>query len=176
MFQPIHSTFIALTFALFWATPFDSLYAQEKFNVSLGVGVPEFIHIGGRYQIRQTQLGLGMGLIPSTDESLISFTADAYYHFAGTSSLAKRKLWFARTGLVFIRDDHEQAVDDFLYLNLRLGRDINLTQKFGLAIDAGAIFQLMKESRDKNPPGTGWDFDFNFPVLPAFGIGAFYRI
>ena len=88
------SFWIFLTAALFLIRPFECLHAQEKFNVSLGVGVPEFIHIGGRYQIRQTQLGLGMGLIPATDESLISFTADAYFHFAGTSSLSQSKLWF----------------------------------------------------------------------------------
>jgi hypothetical protein len=172
MFQLIHSTFIALTAAFFWATPFDSLYAQEKFNVSLGVGVPEFFYVGGRYQIRQTQLGLGMGLINAPELSLISFTADAYYHFAGTSSLAQRKLWFARTGLFFIRDDNEHAVNDLLYLNLRLGRDINLTRKFGLAVDAGAIFLILRETHKKNP--RGWNFVF--PVLPAFGIGAYYRI
>lgn len=154
----------------------DSAFSQERFNLSLGIGVPEFIHIGGRYQFNQCQLGLGMGLIPATDESLISVTSDFYYHFAGTSSLSQRRLWFARTGLVFIRDNYETAIDDYLYLNLRLGRDINLNRKMGLALDAGAIFQLLKETREKNPPGTGWDFDLNFPVLPAFGIGVFYRI
>lgn len=150
-------------------------FGQEKVNISAGMGLPELLNLGVRYQLKQAQLGIGFGCIPIKEESVISVSGDIYYHFAGLSELSNRRPWYGRLGLNYLRDETKTLVDKYLYLNLRIGRDFNISKKIGIEIDAGAIFQLFNETKRKEP-SSGWNFDFEFPILSSFGIGLFYRI
>jgi hypothetical protein len=150
-------------------------FGQEKVNISAGFGLPELLNVGVRYQLKQTQMGIGFGFMPMKNESVISFSGDAYYHFAGLSELSDRRLWYGRIGLNYMRDETKTLVDKYIYLNLRIGRDFNISKKFGVEIDAGAIFELFNDKLRKEP-SSAWNFDLEFPVLPSFGIGLFYRI
>ncbi|MFN2396527.1 MAG: hypothetical protein ABR597_12665 [Bacteroidales bacterium] len=151
------------------------LVGQEKLNVSAGIGLPEFLNVGLRFQHNQAQIGLSVGTMPLKDESLFSVSGDVYYHFAGSSALSDRRPWYGRVGLNYLRNETHHFIDKFMYFNVRVGRDFNISEKFGVNFDAGAIFELYNEEIRKVPP-SGWNFDFDFPVLPSFGIGFFYRL
>lgn len=150
--------------------------AQEKLNISGGLGLPELLNIGVRYQLEQVQIGFSVGSMPyGSGEYLVSFSGDVYYHFGGSSELSNRKPWYGRIGLNYLRDESELVIDKYFYLTTRFGRDFNISRKIGIEIDIGAIFQLSNKEIRKSPP-SGWDFNFEYPVLPSIGVGLFYRI
>ena len=146
---------------------------QEKLNITAGIGTPELLNVGLRLQLDQTQIGLSVGSLPLNDESIISFSGDVYYHFAGSSILSERKPWYARTGLTYLRHETNTFIDKYVYLNIRMGRDFHISEKFGVNMDVGISFELYND-RTQIEPSNGWRFDF--PVLPSLGIAFFYRI
>ncbi len=150
-------------------------FGQERVNLSVGMGLPELLNIGVRYQVDQVQYGLAFGFIPLKEESLISVSGDVYYHFSGFTRHSNRRPWYARMGLNYLRDETSGILDQYLYLNMRVGRDFNFSEKFGLNIDAGVFIQLLRDKENKLPPG-GIHFDLEFPLGPGLGIGFFYRI
>ena len=153
----------------------SSLWAQNKINLSIGAGIPELVNIGARYQLEQTQLGIGFGVIPLKNETLVSVLTDASWHFWGFSELTERRPWFGRMGLNYMRDETKTFIEEFLFLNLRIGRDLNFSKKFGMDIGAGIIIQLLEAEKVKTS-SDGWNLDPDFSVLPGFGLGFFYRL
>ncbi|TVQ19231.1 MAG: hypothetical protein EA361_00940 [Bacteroidetes bacterium] len=146
---------------------------QEKFNISAGIGSPELLNVGLRLQHNQTQFGLTIGSLPLKDENIISFSGDVYYHFAGSSALSDRKPWYARTGLGYLRHETNTFIDKYVYLNLRMGRDFHISEKFGVNMDVGVSFELHNDKTQKEPSNG---LRLEFPVLPSLGIAIFYRI
>jgi hypothetical protein len=159
-------------FSFCWS---NQLFGQEKVNVSVGMGLPEFLNVGVRYQLDQAQIAFSLGSMPVGGESIFSAGGDVYYHWGGKAESVQRRPWYGRIGLSYLRDETESLVDKYLYLNIRIGRDFNISRKLGIEIDAGAIYQLFKDETIKKT-SSGWDFDFEFPILPSFGVGLFYRL
>ncbi len=156
-------------------TVYISCKSQEKINVSAGAGIPELINASVKFQFNQSQIGFSLGSMPASDESLLSLTGMAFYHFAGNSSYSERKPWFFRGGFDFLRDETRSITDKYLYLDLRLGRDLNLSDRWGVGLDAGPLIQLFHDRTSKNET-TGWfNLDIDFPVLPCAGICLYYR-
>ena len=137
--------------------------------------MPEGINAGLHFQIKQAQIRIGFGIMPLKDESFISVSGDFYYHFAGFSELSSRRPWYGRIGLDYLHDETKYVIDKSLYLNLRIGRDFNISEKIGIGIDAGTMFRLFHEEIDKEP-SSALSINIDFPVLPSFGICFFYRI
>jgi len=151
------------------------LKAQNEFNATLGAGIPEMINLGLRYQFGQTQIGLSYGMFSSTTTAL---SGDAYYHFGGSSRFVSRRPWYGRVGFTYVREETTSAIDKYVYLGTRIGREFNISKRFGINVDIGAIYQLSYEEIRKEPENTGW-FSINWSepstVLPAIGIAFFYR-
>lgn len=150
---------------------------QEKINLSLGLGFPELLNVGIRYQLEQKQLGIGIGYMPvmsvgfeTTDNKMISVSSDFYYHFGGFSEFSKRRPWYLRSGIIYC---NAAGGNDLLWLNLRSGRDINLSMKYGLSIDAGIILELFNEERRSDPQLYS---DLPSYLLPGIGLCIFYRV
>ena len=146
---------------------------QEIMNVSAGFGFPELLNVAVRIQSNQSQIGFSLGSFPGNDEKTISFSADYYYHFAGESKLSERRPWYGKGGINYLREEKKTDLYEFVTFNLRLGRDINFSKRFGMAIDAGALFVLSQKGTN-NPSG---DFDVNYAIVNlSAGLGIFYRI
>jgi hypothetical protein len=148
----------------------DQLLAQGKVDVSAGIGIPELLDLGVRYQIKQLQIGITYGFWPQTDESVTSFGGDFYCHFGRKANLSSLRPWYGRTGITLLHDQLGTTIEKYVYLNARLGRDFNFSEKLGMDIAAGAIFQLAYESNIEN------GFSIDYPVLPSLGISFFYRL
>ncbi len=163
--------FLALLFCSgYWAI------GQSGLNFTLGAGLPELLHAGLRYQTGDVQLGLSYGFVPVSDESVMAISGDVFYHFGGTSAYSERPPWYARVGLVYLRDETERVIDKYTYLNLRAGRDMNLSPRLGTAIGLGIIIELAYEEVRKQPSGGWFNIDIEAPVLPSLGIALFYRL
>ena len=152
------------------------VFGQEKINVTAGIGFPELLNFGVRYQLSQAQIGVSYGLkYFGWPEGLFSISSDAYYHFGGKTKLSEIRPWYARAGLNYVRSETAALIEKDLFLNLRVGRDLNVSKKVGVEIDAGPLFWLLKKETRKKPPG--WlDFDIYIPLLPSIGITVFCRI
>ena len=147
---------------------------QEKFVISTGFGIPELLNIGVRFRHDQFQTGLSIGSMPLVNEKIFSISGDTRYHFGGFSELSDSRPWYGRIGLNYLRDETRSIIDNYLYLNARIGREFNLSHKLGIEADVGASFQLYhKEVRKIS---SGWNWDLNFPVIPGLVIGLFYRL
>ncbi len=154
-----------------------AIYGQEKINVYAGASVPELINLGLRLQHKQVQLGLSYGSFPTTaEEKLSSISFDVFIHAAGTSKLSERKPLYVRTGINYYRDEDSYSIDKYLYFTARVGRDFNLTQKLGIQIDGGAIFELSHSQIQKVQSNSWFNLYLDFPVLPGGSIGIFYRL
>jgi len=64
------------------------LFAQEKVNISFGIGLPELLNIDVGFPLEQAQIGVSIGTMPVKNESLISLSGDIYYHFSGSSEFS----------------------------------------------------------------------------------------
>ena len=107
---------------------------QERLNLKAGFGIPELFNAGIRYQLKQFQFGIYLGGYPINDNQL-TISGDISFHFAGQSKFTERRPWYLRSGLILVRDHNETYIYKDLYLSVGIGRDINLSKKFGLEID-----------------------------------------
>lgn len=146
----------------------NQLSGQEKVSISAGIGFPETLNIGTRYQLNQSQIGLSIGTWPSSGnwlfgwKSLVSLSGDFYYHFGGRSIYSDLAPWYGRIGLDYFRIGWESRIEHNLESHLRFGRDFYIDEKFGISLDAGIGYFL------KN--ATGFSH-----LFPALGICLFQK-
>jgi hypothetical protein len=146
--------------------------SQERLNVVGGFGTIDFINMGMRLSLNQFQLGLTIGTLFMGETSL---SGDLYYHFAGKSNLTERRPWFIKSGFTywhFKKDyelvkilsfglvNNEEAIKT-TFFNIGLGRDFNLTSKFGINGDVGLAFPIN---------------DKDMEITVAGNISFFYRL
>lgn len=127
-----------LSLCLFFLSFSQIVQSQEKLNLSVGIGYPELINAGLRYQHGQTQLGLSYGVAGEST----AVSGDVFYHFGGRSELSYRRPWYFRTGLTYERIETTNWISKAVWISPRIGRDINLSERIGIAVDVGAAFQL----------------------------------
>ena len=153
--------YILLTITLL-STYCGQISGQEKIHLSGGFGFPDLVNIGTRYQLKQDSMQLGISI--GIGQGIQALSADVFNHFGGYSKLSTRRPWYLKGGVNIIHEHHEESSAWALLFNLRSGRDINLTRKAGLNLEAGLGFSpiqgiLMEETK----------------IFPSFGIYFFYR-
>lgn len=164
--NPLNSLILSLISLL----TINPAIAQEKFNIAAGLGHPELINLGLRYQMGQSQLGISAGFFPGDYEDAYSVGADYYYHFGETSVLSTRRPWYARLGIYQFRLENEYDKRKYLLLVPRLGKDFNLSPKLGIAADAGVSFVLSREEEGY------YDGIGRSDLILSIGFNLFYRI
>jgi len=149
-------------------------YSQEKINVSAGIALPELLNAGLRYQFRQAQWGLYAGVNPGNANE-IAVSTDLSLHFGKIPKFSPRKVGYVKFGITYLREESDFSSAKSTLLTGRIGRDINLSRKFGLGIDGGVLFKLHTKRIEKQP---SWFEDTElFPIVfPAAGINLFYRL
>lgn len=140
------------------------VHGQGKVNLSAGIGYPELLNVGLRYQLNQTQLGLSIGGFPGSTYSgnLLSLSGDFYYHFAGLSKYSDLRIWYGRIGINCSRESLTEIIVSW-NSNLRIGRYFYFAKNFGVGMDGGLNYHF-------NSDITG-----NPTIAPATGICCFYR-
>jgi hypothetical protein len=168
---PFICIFICTIF--FYSIP-HQVNGQEKVNVLAGFGVPELLFAAVRLQSGQTQFGMGYGSIPDPNNKIFTLSWDLLYHFGGQSKFSDRRPGYFRLSLYYYREEKTSLIYKDIYLSPRIGRDFNFSQKFGMAIDIGVAFMISEQVIYKT--ATASLFEIDFPVLPSFGLGFYYRI
>lgn len=172
--KPVTHFLLALLICFLFAQP---TYAQKSFSLIAGAGFAELIHVGARYQQEQAQWDASIGF---AGHSLTSYNADILFHFGKESSLSSRKPWYVRWNFTYLKEKTEYEKINTSTLGARIGREFNISQNFGIDLDAGFIFRIDEDKTQIKPrPSSGWNLDLDLGVfnylLPAVGINAFYK-
>jgi len=148
-------------------------YPQPKVNISAGIGVFDMVNAGFKLQWQQIQVGTNIGTwLFLKDEKVFSLGGDLYFHFGDTVKYTSTKPWYLKTGISYFSDAMPDFKDKFTFLDLRFGRDLNISPKIGIDVELGALIQL----RHKMIPDEDRIFDFNLPIWPAIGACVFFRL
>lgn len=139
-------------------------YSQNNLSVSTGFAVPELVNAGIRYQLDHVKLGISAG---TAFTGSLLFSGDVYYHFAGVSELVETPPWYIRGSFSYWPFGKLLFVDlgEAVLLSIRVGREFNIAQDFGINMDAG-IIPLSFVSGNQVP----------FSFIPALSFGVFYRL
>jgi hypothetical protein len=168
--------FFVLLVAIVLNSIHKTMQAQDKFTISAGFGVPEWLYVGAKIPVNQFQFEVTAGASPIEDDNLFSMAGNFQYHFAGTSKFSNLKPWYGKTGLVYMRQNLEYYLHEYLYWNIRAGRDFNITKQFGISVDVGLIIELHSwETIKKQEPSSDFDINLEYPVLPSLSGSLFYR-
>lgn len=92
---------------------------------------------------------------------------------AGHRSYRQGKPWLIKFGLNHFRSETFYLIENYTYFNPGIGREMNISKRFGIEIHAGTAIQLFERIVDKQP--TGWNINISIPVLPSFGVATFYK-
>jgi hypothetical protein len=130
----------AIPFCFFLSIP---VYGQKSINLIAGVGYPELINIGARYNVDQGQWGASVGY---GGHSYSSYNAHILFHFGKESLLSSRKPWYVKWNYTYFKGKNEYEKYNISLFGMRLGREFNITQNFGFALDGGMNFTLSEET------------------------------
>lgn len=153
---------------------------SQEINLTGGTGTPEMVNVGLRMQVDQNQFGVSVGTSPGYKNENFNASADYYYHFGGRSGHTNLRPWFVKTGLTYMHNEGEWEERMNLLLVPRLGRELNLTPQFGIALEAGVMLMLMDENtpkKERTGDVTG-DLDLigSGFILPSAGLKLYYRL
>ncbi len=157
---------ILLIIILILSSPGKSA-GQKKTNLSAGIGWPDLMNIGIKYQVSDhAKTGFNIGYWPPGGggyfgwNNLLSMSGSLYYYSDNLSDPELKNPFYGRFGFNTILT---WPGDPFLNLNVfaRIGREIYLNENTGFSIDGGIGFSLYNA-------GLG-------PLVLQMGIGYFYR-
>jgi hypothetical protein len=165
--------YVTMIVTVFTFVNVTGLYGQGNGNITAGFGFLDFINAGIRYNKGQMQVGVAAGIMPVKNESITSASFNIWYHFIGTSALSERKPWYGRVGLAYLHDKKKDHFNDkLLFLDVRGGREFNISENFGISIDAGMIYKIYQDVGDNEVAEFLFDFMW---AMPAGGISIFYK-
>lgn len=152
-----------------------TFYAQKSVNIIAGVGYPELVNIGARYNVEQGQWGASIGF---AGQSYSSFNGHILFHFGKISSLSTRKPWYVKWNYTYLKGKDEYEKFNTSFLGIRLGRETHITQSFGFALDLGLNLTLSEETTPIKPmPPSLINFDnLDILKLASFGINTFIKL
>lgn len=157
----------------------NSVAAQEKTALSVGVGLPEAVFIGLRVPIEQVEVGLSVGSALGASNSNYSLSGEFYYHFGGRSELSTLRPWYLKSGLTYTHNEDEWERHTSLFLVPRVGREFNISSNFGIALEAGLMYIINdEETIKKERPDSffgNWDWDWSGLLLPSGAVSLYYR-
>lgn len=169
---------IALTIVIFLGMAANSC-AQGRFTLSTGLAVTEGLNVGLRYGWNQSQVGITVGTFPyyevianpSNGEAVVA--ASFYHHILGEPRRGDRKPWFYKTGLSFMHARESDVVFRKLTLNFQIGKELYITDRFGLQICAGVALMARSVYEDD---GEVYEYTEDDPWHPAGEISFFYHL
>lgn len=144
---------------------FAEVKSQNNLSASMGLGLPELINIGVRYEL-PPQLMFGMS-IGTAFTGAVALSGDVYYHFAGRSELSDLPPWYIRANFTYWQLSKILFIDigKAALVGFRIGRDFNVTENIGISLDAGIIpFSFFSGRR------------IPFSFIPSAGLSVYYRL
>jgi hypothetical protein len=137
--------------------------SQKYFIISTGIGFPDNFNLKIMCG-NQVQLGMSFGFDANFYDGSPGFgplSAEVYYHFIGHSRFTNQKPWYTMGGLGYWWIVQEGSI-----FYTRIGRTLNITERFGFNLDYGAFFPLNEDVKGYLNGRTIW---------PSGNMGLFFR-
>lgn len=147
--------------------------AQKPLELTAGVGLPEIIHVGLRYNMDKTKLGFTLGGVPSGSSSIFTLGADVYSHFGRNAEQMDGSTWFVNFGINHLKENSEYAIEKWLFLKGRIGRAFYLSPVASIDLALGLMYEISHSQKDKTPQQCSWfcfDFSDTQKVIPSLSL------
>jgi hypothetical protein len=151
----------------------SSQIVRSRLDFVGGIGYPEYIHGGIRYQYTgYTQLGFyyggDMGIKP---EIIRTWSGDNFIHFGKHMYSSNRPAWYARQGFTYSIQTTADKIYKYSYLDLSAGREFGINDWLGINVDMGFIGQIREkvEAKDHSEQPS-YRTDLNWKPLLRFQI------
>jgi hypothetical protein len=149
---------------------------KSKLDVVGGISAREYAHIGLRYQYAEiAQLGVYVGndLEINANEAIGTFCIDNMIHFGKLNFFSNRSVWYARQGYTYLKNRIDaDETRKYSYIDLSLGREFPFSNRLGVNVDFGLIWQF-REYHEKNPPLEA-PINTNFRTYPLARVQLYY--
>jgi|GEM_PF-5234871 len=119
-----------------------TLFGQQKLNLTAGAGTLEKYYLGVNYMLGEWQFGLTAGGNERPYSSSRSAGLSASYHFFGRTKLNTQRSWYLSASMNYLNQKMDYFEYDRFFFNARLGRIFNFSNRFGLALEAGKLFDI----------------------------------
>ena len=134
-------------------------WLKTRLDFTGGIGYPEYIHGGLRYQYSQSaQLGFYYGgdIGLSSNAIIRTWNIDHMYHFGKHSYFSNRPVWYARQGYTYSIHTTADRIYKYSYINLSAGRDFNISSLISINANMGWIWQVREKREFKDPSLDAW--------------------
>jgi hypothetical protein len=148
---------------------------QSKTSLTVSLGVPELVNTGVRFNFDQFQIGMNAGVFPDFGSLLVSVSANFYYHFAGESDFTSIRQYYVMSGVNLLRSGMENRSDMHLFLNLRVGKELNFSKRVAFAIDGGIIYQFYYTYTYRGLVDGASESQRGPAILPSISLTYIYR-
>ena len=147
-------------------------FSQNRIGITTGIGLPDFIYAGGKYQHKQFEVGLQVGSMPSKTLKLLGVGSHFMWHFAGTSKHLEARPWYAKGHLVYNYDETSARINHLLFSGLSVGREFALSERLSLQLDLGVTFITHEKRIELKPVAQDWSIGMT--TFPAGSFTVFY--
>ena len=141
-------------------------------GISVGFGIPEYLHIDYKWHNEQTGYSFALGTLPGSDEFLLSGRLGFLYHFYGRRNYSLIKSWYINPGVAYNAVKAEGNIDQYLMLDMRIGREFSINHSWGVFTELGAMYIFWKKTENAN---FNFVFNYDSSILPTLNLGLYYR-
>lgn len=161
--------FIVLGFLLL---PIKS-YSQEKFDISIGLAIPEGYNIGFKFNYkinRRLDFYYGQSVPFERNTKWRSFSINHAFCFGKINPKANEKLWSVNTGFLYgISNDNDAKIRNG-FLNLYFAREIIIFPKIYIEPKLGSSYLLFYDV------SRGFINGYVIRFIPNFGLSLGLKI
>ncbi|MCB9223508.1 MAG: hypothetical protein R2780_04925 [Crocinitomicaceae bacterium] len=134
-------------------------------DVRAGIGLPELLHGGIRFNISRAHYDFSLGGWP--EQNRFSVSANYAHHFGNKwkTDLTPQPPWYMSWGgtYLFYRTDFIESHD--VIFNARMGRDFNILRSLSISVSLGIGATVYHDKFELQSSNNS--YDIYFPILPS---------
>jgi len=157
---------------LLFLLPFKS-NSQEKFDVSIGLAIPEGYNLGFKYNYetnRRLDFYYGQSVPFERNTKWSSFSINHAFYFGKINPKVNEKLWSVNTGFLYgISNDNDARIQNG-FLNLYFAREILIFPKIYIEPKLGSSYLLFYDV------SRGFINGYVIRFIPNFGLSLGLKI
>lgn len=149
----------------------SSLAQKNDLKLNAGYGIWQGFHKGFDLMFSNFSMGMDIGSSFNTGQlqgESLTLAVDNQYYF-GKKNRFKRKNWSIASRVVYWYLEDSDAIWNTFQLCPAVARNLQLSKKLGLTIDAGPSILLYTNKEEKNKNAKSW----LFPIMPEVKIQFF---
>jgi hypothetical protein len=147
--------------------------SQEKFDVSVGLAIPEGYNLGVKYNYqtnRSLDFYYGQSIPFERDEKWRTFSINHAFYFGKINSKTNEKLWSVNTGFLYgISNDSDAKIHNGL-LNLFFARELVIRPNIYIEPKLGGSYLLFYDVT------RGFINGYIIRLIPNFGLSLGFKI